>query len=244
LIKATRQQSANVLLLDAGDTLYGQQPLAQKSNAKVLIDAMNLLGYNAMTIGDLDLQLGVDILRQRIADSKFAILSANLIVAGENKLLAQPYTILNVDGHKVGIIGLTWDGLSPDDPSIKDKFLLLKADIVLPQYVAEVSRQADIVILLSNMGYEEDQRLSSAVPGIDLIVGGRSRIPINEAWRNETTGTLIVQASLQGEYIGRRTLHIDSAGVVTSHQDELIYLTEDFADDPEMRAFLDNYQVQ
>jgi 2',3'-cyclic-nucleotide 2'-phosphodiesterase (5'-nucleotidase family) len=244
LIKATRQQSANVLLLDAGDTLFGQQPLAQQSNAKVLIDGMNLMGYNAMVIGDLDLQLGLEILRQRIADSKFPILSANLMVAGENKLLSEPYTVLDVGGRKVGIIGLTWDGLSPDDPSIKGKFLLLKADLVLPQYVTEVSQQADIVILLSNMGYEEDQRLSSAVPGIDLIVGGRSRMPMNEAWRNETTGTLIVQAGAQGEWIGRRQLHIDSAGVVTEHQDELIYLTDDFADDPEMQAFLDNYPVQ
>lgn len=231
------------MLLDAGDTLYGSQPLAQQSKAKALIDAMNLMDYDAMAIGDLDLQLGLDILRQRIADAKFPILSANLMLAGENKLLAQPYTVLNVGGRRVGIIGLTWDGMSPDDPAIKGKFLLLKADLVLPQYVTEVSRQADIVIVLSNMGFEEDQRLSSAVPGIDLIVGGRSRIPMNEAWRNEATGTLLVQAGVQGEWIGRRQLHIDSAGVVTQHQDELIYLTDEFADDPEMRAFLDNYPV-
>jgi len=232
------------LLLDAGNTLYGEQPLAQQSQAKVLIDAMNLLGYNAMVIGDLDLQLGLDVLRQRIAGARFPILSANVMVAGENKLLTKPYTVLDVGGRKVGIIGLTWDGLSADDPSIKGKFLLLKADLVLPQYVTEVSQQADIIVLLSNMGFEGDQRLSSTVPGIDLIVGGRSRLSMNESWRNEKTGTLIVQAGFQGEWIGRRQLHLDSAGTVTEHQDELIYLTEDYKDDPEMRAFLDNYKVQ
>lgn len=244
MIKQTRQQSAKVLLLDAGDTLYGQQPLAQQTQAKALIDGMNLMGYNAMVIGDLDLQLGLDVLRQRIADAQFPILSANLMVASENKLLAPPYTVVKVADRKVGIIGLTWDGLSPDDPSVKDKFLLLKADMVLPQVVAEVSQQADIVILLSNMGFEEDQRLSYAVPGIDLVVGGRSRMPMTAAWQNEKTGTLVVQAGAQGEWIGRRTLRLDSAGVVTEHQDELIYLTDDFQDDPEMRAFLDNYKVQ
>ena len=232
------------MLLDAGNTLYGEQPLAQQSQAKVLIDAMNLLGYNAMVIGDLDLQLGLDVLRQRIAGARFSILSANVMVAGENKLLTKPYTVLDVGGRKVGIIGLTWDGLSADDPSIKGKFLLLKADLVLPQYVTEVSQQADIIVLLSNMGFEGDQRLSSTVPGIDLIVGGRSRMAMNESWRNEKTGTLIVQAGFQGEWIGRRQLHLDSAGTVTEHQDELIYLTEDYKGDPEMRAFLDNYKVQ
>lgn len=205
---------------------------------------MNLIGYDAMVIGDLDLQLGVDVLRQRIADAQFPILSANLIAVAENSLLAEPYTVVDVGGRKVGIIGLTWDGISADDPSIKDKFLLLKADLVLPQYVAELSQQADIVILLSNMGFEEDQRLSTAVPGIDLIVGGRTRMVMESAWRNEKTGTLIVQAGAQGEWIGRRVLRIDSAGIVTQHQDELVYLTEDFVDDPEMRAFLDNYPVQ
>lgn len=244
MIKATRQQFANVLLLDAGDTLFGQQQPAQQTNAKILIDGMNLIGYDAMVIGDLDLQLGVDVLRQRIADAQFPILSANLIAVAENSLLAEPYTVVDVGGRKVGIIGLTWDGISADDPSIKDKFLLLKADLVLPQYVAELSQQADIVILLSNMGFEEDQRLSTAVPGIDLIVGGRTRMVMESAWRNEKTGTLIVQAGAQGEWIGRRVLRIDSAGIVTQHQDELVYLTEDFVDDPEMRAFLDNYPVQ
>lgn len=224
--------------------MFGQQPLAQQSKARVLIDAMNLLGYDAMVIGDLDLQLGPDILRQRIQDAQFPILSANVMVVGENKLLARPYIVLDMGGHKVGIIGLTWDGISADDPVIKDQFLLLKADIVLPQYVTEVSRRADIIIVLSNMGFEEDQRLSSAVPGIDLIVGGRSRIPMNEAWRNQTTGTLLVQAGAQGEWIGRRELLFDSSGIVVEHRDELIYLTDEFADDPEMRAFLDNYQVQ
>jgi len=205
---------------------------------------MNLMDYDAMVIGDLDLHLGLDVLRQRMADAKFPILSANLMVAVENRLLAQPYTVLNMASHKVGIIGLTWDGISADDPSVKDRFLLLKADIVLPQYVTEVSRQADIVILLSNMGFEEDQRLSSAVPGIDLIVGGRSRMPMYDAWRNETTGTIIVQAGSQGQWIGWRQLHLDSSGIVIGYQDELVVLSEDYADDAEMRAFLDNYKVQ
>ncbi|MGQ9494379.1 MAG: bifunctional metallophosphatase/5'-nucleotidase [Anaerolineae bacterium] len=244
MIKATRQQSANVLLLDAGNALWSTQPLAVQSQGKVMIEGMNLMGYSAAVIGDLDLQLGPEVLRQRMAEAKFPILSANVLLAGENKLLAQPYALLEMEGRKVGIIGLTWDAADLSLPQIQGKFTLLRAEDVLARYAAELAKQADIIIVLSNMGYDEDVRLSSLVPGIDLIVGGRSRIPMPQSWRNNQTGTLVVQAGSQGEWIGRRVLRLDSAGIVTNYADELIYLTDDFADDAEMRAFLDNYRVQ
>jgi 5'-nucleotidase/UDP-sugar diphosphatase len=206
------------------------------SKGKVLIDGMNLIGYSAMAIGDLDLQLGPEIMQQRIAEAKFPVLSANVMLTGEGKLLAEPYVLLDVGGRKVGIIGLTWDGAT-----VSEQFSLLKADDVLPKYVAELSAQTNIIILLSNMGLEEDQRLSSLVPGIDLIVGGRSRMPMTEGWHNPETGTVVVQAGSQGQWIGRRQFNLDSMGVATQSSDELLLLTEDYADDPEMRSFLDNY---
>ena len=226
-----------MLVLDAGNALWSQQPLARDTNGKVLIDAMNLLRYDAMAIGDLDLQLGPEILQQRIAEAKFPVLSANVMLASEGKLLAKPYVLLDVGGRKVGIIGLTWDGAAPSG-----QLSLLKADEVLPKYVAELSAQTNIIILLSNMGLEEDQRLSSLLPGIDLIVGGRSRMPMPEGWRNPETGTIVVQAGSQGEWIGRRQYSLDGTGVATTTAEELALLTEDFPDDPEMRAFLDNYR--
>jgi len=244
LIKATRQEHDNVLLLDAGDSLYGSQPLTLQSVGKIVVDGWSKLEYDAMLIGDLDLKYGPDVLAQRIAEATFPMLSANVLRASDKQLVARPYIIAEVGGRKVGIIGITWDGIDLEDPTLKDKYILLKADIVLPQYVTEVSQKADIVIVLSNMGLEEDQRLSSLVPGIDVILGGRSRNPMEDSWRNEKTGTIIAQAGAQGEWIGRRTLTIDASGVVTANRDELIYLTEDYADDTEMRTWLDNYKVQ
>ncbi len=233
-----------MLLLDAGNALWSNQPLAEQSQGKIIVDAMNLMGYDAMAIGDLDLQLGPEVLRQRIAEAKFPILSANVTLASDGKLLAQPYTLREVGGRKIGIIGLTWDATQPTSAATPQPFVLLKADDVLAKYVAELGKQTDIIIVLSNMGHDEDVRLSSLVPGIDLIVGSRSRLPLSEAFHNEQTGTYIVQAGSQGAWIGRRHLHLDSGGAVTGYSDELLYLTDAYADDPELRAFLDNYKVQ
>jgi 2',3'-cyclic-nucleotide 2'-phosphodiesterase (5'-nucleotidase family) len=137
--------------------------------------------------------------------------------------------------HSVGILGLTWDKASV----APGQFEVLDAQDTLMEYIPVIAEQADVIIVLSTMGFEEDQALSSAIPGIDLIVGGRSMLPLPESWRNPTTGTLIVQAGFQGEWIGRRLLFLDSRGVVTTYRDELLYLTDDIPDDPEMRAFLD-----
>jgi len=210
----------------------------------VIIEGMNLMDYDAMAIGNQDLELGPEVLRQRIADSKFPILSANVMLAKSGALLTKPYALRQVGGHTIGIIGLTGDLRPEAAPDIHNSYALLKADDVLAKYVTEVAKQADIIIVLSTMGFEEDQRLSSAVPGIDVFIGGRSRIPMPEAWRNEKTGTLVYQAGSQGEWIGRRRLQLDGSGMLTGHSDELIFLTEDYADDPEMRAFLDNYKAE
>jgi 2',3'-cyclic-nucleotide 2'-phosphodiesterase (5'-nucleotidase family) len=229
------------LLLDAGNALWSRQVLAQQTNGKVIIEGMNLLGYDAMLLGDLDLQLGAEVIRQRIAEAKFPVLSANVLLASNHELLARPYVVVEKGGRKVGIIGLTSDFGQLTLTPAGEQYVLLKAEDELRKYASELAQQTDILIVLSNMGYDEDTRLSSAVPGIDLIVGGRSRLRLEQGWRNEGSGTVVVQAGEEGKCIGRCELHLDSAGSVTGHSCQLVDLGADFADDAELRAFLDGY---
>jgi 2',3'-cyclic-nucleotide 2'-phosphodiesterase (5'-nucleotidase family) len=237
VIKETRARVDDMLLLDGGNALWGDRPLAIESEGKIIIEAMNLMGYDAMAIGDQDLQWGAEVLRQRMADADFALLSANLQLAGEEALFATPYVLREVGGHTVALIGLTWDEVRL--PS--EEFVLLDAEEALRTYVAEVSPQADVIIVLSNMGHEGDLGLAGKVPGIDLFVGSRSRIALPQAMRDFTNDSLVVQAGSTGQWFGRIKLYFDGAGVVTRHDDELLLLTEDYPDDAEMRAFLDSY---
>ncbi|UCC76524.1 MAG: hypothetical protein JSW37_13625 [Anaerolineales bacterium] len=226
--------------MDAGNALWSNQQPAAETEGKLVVEAMNVMGYDAMVIGDLDLQLAPDVLRQRIADAQFPILSANLKTPADDTLLAQPYAILEVGDRTAGIIGLTWDSAAVS----ADQYVLLNAEEALAQYARELQEQTDIIIVLSNMGAEEDMRLSSQVSGIDLIVGGRSREAMPQGWRNEQTGTILVQAGAQGQWVGRRQLHLDSEGTVTDYSDELLLLTDEYADDPQIRSLLDSYAVQ
>ncbi len=109
-IQAARTDYPNLLVLDAGNTLWSETGLAVASQGKVMVEAMNLMHYSAMALGETDLQLGEDILRQRIADAQFPVISANVVVLSTGKLLCQPYVLLDVGGRKVGLIGLTGSG--------------------------------------------------------------------------------------------------------------------------------------
>ena len=227
------------MLLDGGNTLFGNQPLAQQTQGQAIVEAMNLLGYDAMVLGSEDFWLGLDVLRQRMEEAEFPILSANVVLAGTEQLFATPYVIKEIADHKVAIIGLTnQEAASAADGDI----VVLDPLETLRDLMDEVSEEADVVIVLSHLGKEVDLQIAGEVQGIDLIVGGQSRDVLHPPLWVEASGTVIAQAGYQGQRIGVVSLEIDSQGKVAGHQGEVVLLGPDFADDPEMKAFLDQYE--
>jgi len=71
------------------------------------------MGYDAMALGEVDLQLGEDTLRQLIDDAHFPVLSANVIVRSTGDLFTAPYVVLERGGRRIGVIGLTGSGSYP-----------------------------------------------------------------------------------------------------------------------------------
>jgi 5'-nucleotidase/UDP-sugar diphosphatase len=238
-VKEVRKTSENVLLLDGGNTLFGNQPLAKQTQGQAIVEAMNLLGYDAMVLGSEDFWLGLDVLRQRMEEAEFPILSANVVMAETDQLFATPYVIEEIAGHKIAIIGLTNQeaaSAAGGDIAVLDPLEALE------DLMGEVSEEADVIIVLSHLGTEVDFQMANEVQGIDLIVGGLSRDVLDPPAWIDASGTVIVQAGYQGQRIGVVSLEIDSQGAVAGHQGQVVLLTDEFADDPEIKAFLDQYK--
>lgn len=243
MVKQERQASSHLLLLDAGDSLFGDRLLGQQTQGKGIVEAMNLLGYDAMALGGGDVQLGLDTLRQRMAEAEFPFLSANVVLSGTETLLTKPYIIKEMGDHQVAIIGLTEPGVAD---AAQGAVAVLNPIETARRYVAEVSSKADIIIVLSHIGVEENKRLAGEVEGIDLIVSGAGQVGLSQAVQHETTGTLIIQAEVSnpghaGRVVGVARLQVSSQGEIKSHQWTAVSLTPDFADDPEMRTLLSSY---
>lgn len=200
---------------------------------------MNLLGYDAMVLGGEDFWLGLDVLRQRMEEAKFSILSANVVMAATDQLFATPYVIEEIEGHKVAIIGLT-DREAAD--AAGEAIVVLDPLEALEDVMVEVNEESDIVIVLSHLGTEVDSQMANQVKGIDLIVGGKSRQVLDLPLWIESSRTVIVQAGYQGRWVGVVSLEVDSQGAVADHKGQVVLLDDSFADDPEMRALLDRYK--
>jgi len=205
------------------------------------------MGYNAMTVADGDfLHLPLAVLRQREKEAKFPFLSANLILKDSGELLFKPYTIINIQRRNVAILGLSGsERQMPAETPGGEVMDLLDPIETARQYVPELRKQADIIIVLSHLGLEKDTRLAESVPGIDLIVGGRSRKILPQPLVVQSTGTIIVQAGYRGEWIGMVALEIDSQGTVTSHRGQVVPLRGDeYWDDQEMVDLVSKFEAE
>ncbi|MCK9296938.1 MAG: hypothetical protein M0P70_17875 [Desulfobulbaceae bacterium] len=194
------------LFLDAGALLFDKSKLPPgrhcdlaKINAAGVVEAYNILGYEAVGVSRMDLAAGVDFLKQLAKQADFTWLSANLVDRQNRQLLFPPFIIKKKTGLRIAVIGLTGSGAA-NEPQERESYLLLPWQDLLPDYVREIGRQADLVILLSSLSPLENQQISQKFPGIHIIVqAGMYSTNQNPVLTNNT---LICQTEKQGKYIG------------------------------------------
>ena len=182
LINQERQADANLLLVDAGDFCQGT-PYFNFYHGRVEIDAMNLMGYDAATLGNHEFDNGLDTLAAVLATAQFPIVCANYDFTGtamEGK--TKPSVIIRKGGLKIGVFGLGCDpkGLIADKNFLPAKYLdpYTSAQEAVDKLRAE---KCDIVVCLSHLGtYGKaaedvcDVQLVQNTRGIDAVIGGHT----------------------------------------------------------------------
>lgn len=214
------------LLLDGGDVNTGV-PESDLQDAVPDFKGMNLLGYQAMAVGNHEFDKPLSVLKMQRDLAQFPMLSANIYEHG--KRMFAPYQIFKLGGVRVGVMGLTTEDtykmVSPDRvKNIEFRSVIAEAAKVVP----ELRRQADVVIAATHLGHYEngnhgtqavgDVEMARAVAGIDLVVGGhtqnpacmkaenvleRAYVPGTACQPDRQNGTWIVQAHEWGKYVGR-----------------------------------------
>lgn len=224
-IAAVRKEAKDALLLDAGD-LIGDSMIADLTQGRAMVEALNHLGYDAMSVGNHEPDFGTDVLRKRIKDAAFTVLAANLIERNGSKPFATPYVIKNVTGVSVGILGLAYPKTAWTTGSKNVAEVEFQNPVpAVKHYLSKMRRDgAELIVVLSHLGLGGDQALAKAVEGIDVIVGGHSH---NRMRKTEEVGTtLIVQAGAHGSDLGRLELTVER-GKVTANACTLTLLDHD-----------------
>jgi len=251
LIKQLKEKyPGNTLLLDGGDCAMGT-PLSNEFRGIPVIEYMNMLHYQAMAVGNHEFDWGLSDLKNMSRHAAFPFLTANVIdrETGEVPSWAKPYHIFQLDGEKIGIIGLTTTK-TPEMSNPKNIKTLQFIDplSVLPQYIEELHQKGVTIIgVLSHTGIIKDREIAEKVPGISFIIGGHSHKALKDP--ENIRGTVIAQAGAYGMYVGALHLKIDTkTGQVLSltRKNELIPIIDGSIGKPdrEVEELLSPYSVQ
>jgi len=239
IINGVRESAASaVLLLDAGSTLFGQT-LSVASKGQVIVEAMNAMAYDALTVGQSDLVQGLEVLRQRAQEADFPVLSCNIVSSQDGVLIFSPYVILERKGVRYGILGVSEPELGAM-AQLANVVTVLDPLTSVSRYLPEVEAKSDVVIVLSHVGFEMDTILAQSVPGIQVIVGGKDRWVLPDP--KIAGDTVIVQAGYDGEWLGRLDLTFDAQGQPMETHVETIALGPEVADDPSLAALVASYK--
>ena len=246
---SNRAAGVPTLLLDAGDIFLGT-PEGNLSKGIAVTEVMNAAGYDAMTIGNHEFDLGVDVVNALAASARFPILGANVRIPPGRAPPAflRPYVIKELGGLKVGIIGVITE-LVPAVvmPGRNEKIVFEKPQEIIRACVADLkARGVDFIILLSHCGSEEDRRIAAEVEGIGVIVGGHGHELLRKALRVRSTGTLVVQAGASGQYLGRIDCEVDpQSGRAARYRYKVIPIEKDrCAPDPAVEGVLEKWDAK
>lgn len=257
IIKQTRAKEKNVILLNAGDVFQGTLYF---NIYEGLAEGMLLskMGYNASCLGNHEFDKGIPNLVDYCKRVNFPIVASNIDMTKEPEMakVVKPYTVLMVDNQKIGIVGLITD--TTGNISLgADSLTFLPHLAPCQKAVDELTNQGvNKIIVLSHIGYAEDQDLASKLHNVDLIVGGHSHTPLGTpdlpGWRAsggpyptyvkdaDGKSVPIVQAWEWGKVFGEIKVEFDAKGVLTKViEAKPIVVDESIPEDPEIANIVD-----
>jgi len=236
-----KEAQGNYILLDGGDWAQGTYE-SGLTKGKTVIDVMNNMGYDAAEIGNHEFDWSQKALDDMAGRADFTVLGANLIRESSGILKdIKPYTIKEVNGVKVGIVGvITPETAEKAKPKNLEGIKFENPFDTVSKYIPELKdKGADLIIVLSHQGVGEDnKRLALTVPGIDIIVGGHSHTLLEEPLN--VNGTLIVQAKKHSFYVGDLQVAIDpESKKIVSYKNKLLPVnTQKITPDPEIEKII------
>ena len=213
LIQEIRNETPEVLLLDAGDIFQGT-PYFNMYKGEPEIKAMSMMGYDAGTMGNHDFDAGLDNFATQLTHAKFPIIICNYEFSGtvmENRF--QPYKIFQKGNLTIGVLGVGIElrGLVPENLYGNTVYL---NPIEAANLNAEILRKkgCDMIICLSHLGDKyDDDKISDEILAkesfdIDLIIGGHTHRFFDEPrkYRNRKGSDVVVnQVGWAGIQLGR-----------------------------------------
>ena len=238
VVKAIRADRPDALLLDGGDTWQGSLT-ALRTNGQDMVNAMNLLGVDAMT-AHWEFTLGLDRVTSIIENElNFPFLGANIFDAEWDEPAYEPYQMFERGGVQVAVIGQAFPYMPIANPGWMFPGLSFG---IRQERMAEVVAEArgagaELVVVLSHNGFDVDRKLAGDVPGIDVILTGHTHDALPEPVL--VGKTHLIASGSHGKFVSRLDLDVRD-GELKGVNHKLIPIFSDvITPDAEMAALIE-----
>ena len=247
-----KESNGHSLLLDGGDTWQGSA-VSLFESGKDMVEASNILGVDVMT-GHWEFTFGEDQFIKNIDNFNGEFVANNVFLNDEaifndipsyddENHYQKPYTIKEVNGRQIAIIGQAFPYTPIANPSryvsnltfgIREQELQETIDKVKDRY------KPSLVVVLSHNGIDVDKKLASRVSGIDIIFGGHTHdaVPKPIIIKNNSGKTLVANSGCNGKFLS--FIDIKFSGKSYTYKYNLLpILSNEIQPNPEMQAFID-----
>lgn len=213
-VQQVRSEEQNVILVDNGDTIQGNIMTDDIYNKKdgnhPVIQAMNLLGYDSMTLGNHEFNFGEKLIKRLETLADFPLLAANFSRV-DGTMAALPYTIVERSGVKIGIIGVTNPNAPRWDGEKTDPFTYAAVGPAVRKVVDIIKDKVDVILVTAHVGlypeYDEAggsdgaNAILAMCPEVDALIVGHAHISAKEI-----QGTTAIGGARN---LGREVIRID-----------------------------------
>ncbi|MDY3847247.1 MAG: metallophosphatase [Prevotella sp.] len=214
VVEQERAKHPDLLLFDSGDFSQGS-PYYTMYKGEVEVGLMNVMGYDATTLGNHEFDNGLDNLARLVRMAKFPFVCANYDFTGSPlEGLVRPWTIIERQGVKIGVFGLTpnLEGIVMKNAIKGMKYLdPIKATQQVADHLKNVEK-CDLVVCLSHTGWDlwpidmDDNHIISATSNVDIFLGGHSHTFMEKMeWVKNKDGLLVPveQNGNTGSFVGK-----------------------------------------
>ncbi|MBS3788987.1 bifunctional metallophosphatase/5'-nucleotidase [Candidatus Bipolaricaulota bacterium] len=243
LSEARSESEGPNFLFDAGDVMTGT-PLTQiefhGAKGGAMFELMNFLGYDAWTYGNHAFDLGQENARAITEVARFPTVNTNIVEIESGDLFAgQPYAIVEKDGMKVGVLG-SMESIFKQEilKEATEGLDVLPVVSALEPYADFLEKRVDLVVVLSQMGWEESKEILDEVNSVDVVVAATHP---EETYM--TDDGRVMHSTNEGDTsLGYLHLNIDNGEITQADTGIYELNTENISPDPVVGAMVDKFR--